>query len=289
MARGGIAHVTRLSLVIAFALLTASTGWGSERFPPPDFESGYQLPSMTRPLPRAGWQEFADVVILIVAMSLAAWIALRKRSRRAMAWLSVFSLAYFGLYREGCICPIGSIQNVSLALADSSYFLPFTVVLIFALPLLFALLFGRVFCGGVCPLGAMQDVVLIKPVRVPTCLQTCLSVLPFVYLGGAVLFAALDTMFIICQYDPFVPFFRFAGPFHMFVIGGAFLLVSVFVGRPYCRFLCPYGALLGLCSRWAWRRVTITPDECVVCSLCEDACAFGAIRTPTPEGAAEES
>ncbi len=278
-----IAQLATMVLVV-----TASSARALERFPPPEFDTAYEAPSSQFPSPRADWQEAADVGILVVALSLAAWFALGRRNRRAMTGLSVASLAYFGFYRGGCVCPIGAIQNVALALADSGYALSFTVVLFFALPLFFALLFGRVFCGGVCPLGAIQDVLLIKPVRVPTWLERALGVLPFVYLGTAVLFAVTNTMFIICRFDPFVPFFRLAGPFHMLVAGGGVLAVSAFVGRPYCRFLCPYGALLGLVSRWAWRKVGITPNECIVCSLCEDACPFGSIRAPTPAGLSEE-
>ena len=37
------------------------------------------------------------------------------------------SLAYFGFYREGCICPIGSIQNVAVALTDPKYSIPIVV------------------------------------------------------------------------------------------------------------------------------------------------------------------
>ena len=65
----------------------------------------------------------------------------------------------------------------------------------------------------------------------------------------------------------------------LWAVGCAVVLVlSTFVGRPYCRFLCPYGALLGLLSRVSWKHATITPDECINCKLCEDACPFGAIE-----------
>ena len=278
-----------IAIGVVFAVTLCATAWAAvERFPPPEFESPYKLPSTILPWPRAGWREVADVVVLLGALSAAAWIALVRRSRRAMVGLSIFALAYFGFYRGGCVCPIGAIQNVSVAIANPGYALPFTVVLFFALPLAFALLFGRVFCAGVCPLGAIQDLVLIKPVSVPMWLQQGLGVLPFVYLGAAVLFAVTDTAFVICRYDPFVAFFRRSGEFSMLVVGGGVLLLSTFVGRPYCRFLCPYGpTLLGVLSRFAWRRVTITPDECVACSLCETACPFGAIRRPIPEGASE--
>ena len=282
-------RTARGAFAAVLMLLVCSGAWAAQRFPPPDFETDYTFPRMQMPRPRAAWEEAADVVLLVGAMSLAAWIALRWRSRRGMFWLAVFSLAYFGFYREGCICPIGSIQNVTLALADPGYVLPFTVLLFFALPLLFALLFGRSFCAGVCPLGALQEIALIKPVHLPVWLAQGLSVIPFVYLGAAVLFAATDTMFIICRYDPFVSFFRLAGPFHMLAIGAVFLILSAFVGRPYCRFFCPYGALLSLFSRWAWRKISVTPDECVVCSLCHESCPYGAVQPPTPQGAADES
>jgi NosR/NirI family nitrous oxide reductase transcriptional regulator len=81
-----------------------------------------------------------------------------------------------------------------------------------------------------------------------------------------------------------VAFFRLGGSFGMLIAGGVLLLVSTFVGRPYCRFACPYRPLLGLCSRVAWRHATITPDDCVSCSLCEAECPFGAIRQPSPAG-----
>jgi len=282
---------TRQLAVLVLTGLCLSLGViasAEERFPPPDFESGYRTPETTYPPGRAAWREIADVAALILALSLAAWLALKRRSRRGLFVLSIFSLVYFGFYREGCVCPIGVIQDVSLALADSRYALPVTVVIFFSLPLLFALLVGRVFCAGVCPLGAIQDLVLIRPVRVPPWLEKALGVFPLVYLGVAVLFAAMDSMFIICRYDPFVAFFRLGGHFHMLVFGGLVLLVSTFIGRPYCRFACPYRVLLGICSRVSWRHSTITPDECIACSLCEDACPFGAIRRPTPEGASGE-
>jgi polyferredoxin len=224
-----------------------------------------------------------------------------------MILLSIVCLAYFGFFRSGCVCPIGSVHHVTKALIDPTYPLPFTVAAFFALPLVFALLFGRVFCAGVCPLGAIQDLVLIKPVKVPMWLEHVLWLIPFVYLGSAVLFTVTQTAFIICRYDPFVGFFRmfgpapgsayagagsglfhFVGPGSVLIFGGLLLIVAAFVGRPYCRYLCPYRPLLSLCSRFAWRKPSITPDDCVVCSLCEDACPFNAIEQPTPEGVEDE-
>jgi ferredoxin len=85
---------------------------------------------------------------------------------------------------------------------------------------------------------------------------------------------------LICEYDPFVPIFRMNGRILMVLAGGALLLLGVFVGRPYCRFLCPYGALLKLGATVAKWRVRVTPDVCTQCRLCEASCPFGAMREP---------
>ena len=193
----------------------------------------------------------------------------------------IFSLAYFGFWREGCVCSIGSIQNVTLALFDNSYAIPITVFAFFILPLVFALFFGRTFCAAVCPLGAIQDVVIFRPLNVPSWLANVLGILPYFYLGLAVLFAATGSAFIICEFDPFVGFFRLTADFNMLVLGGCFLILGVFVARPYCRFLCPYSVLLNWMSRLSKWHVSITPTECIQCRLCEDSCPFGAIKKPT--------
>ena len=52
---------------------------------------------------------------------------------------------------------------------------------------------------------------------------------------------------------------------------------------PYCRFFCPYGIILRNVSRLSRWHVKITPDECIKCRLCEDACPFGAINKATTD------
>jgi len=155
------------------------------------------------------------------------------------------------------------------------------VLAFFMLPLLFTLFFGRTFCAAVCPLGAIQELVALRPVRVPKWLDHALGLLAYVYLGLAVALAATGTAFVICRYDPFVAFFRLGGSINMLIFGACFLLLGVFVGRPYCRFLCPYGALLGLLSKVSKWHVKIPPSQCIDCRLCEDACPYGAIQEPT--------
>ena len=266
---------------VSILLLAAGMVSAQQRFPPPEFESGYQLPVTTTPPGRAFWMQFLDVGVLTACLVLAIWLIYKRRSRRGIFWLSLFSIAWFGFYRKGCICPIGSPQNVALGLFQPGYTVPLSVIAFFALPLIVALFFGRAYCSGVCPHGALQDFLLIKPVKVPPWLEQGLGLIPFLFLGAGLAYAATGTGFVICRYDPFVPLFRLSGSFFILAAGVSFLLLGMFVGRPYCRFLCPYGALLWLASLVSKWRVRVTPDFCTQCRLCESSCPFGAMREPS--------
>ena len=262
--------------------------YAQDRFPRPEFESGHVYPTNQMPTPRAPGWEHLDVIVLIGALIMTTWLALKKRSRQGLIWMSVFSLAYFGFYRQGCICAVGSVQNVSLALFNTGYSIPITALLFFIIPLLFALAYGRVFCAGVCPLGAIQELTGIKPVKLPKSVEMILAFVPFIYLAIAILFASTNSQFLICRYDPFVGIFRLDAPYTMIIFGALLLFSGIFVNRPYCRFLCPYGVLLNIFSRFAGKHLTITPAECTNCRLCEEVCPYDAIIPSDTEQQREE-
>jgi len=265
-----------LLLVVAQPMITFAT----QRFPKPEFESGYTQPDTLVPSPRMEILALMDVVVLLITLSVISWFVIKKRSRKGVFWVSLFSLAYFGFYREGCVCSIGSIQNVTLALFDSSFGIPLTVIAFFIIPLIFTLFFGRTFCAGVCPFGAIQDLVSFAPQKLGSRLNAILGLIPYLYLGLTVLYAATGTDFIICRYDPFVGIFRFNASFGMFLFAGTLLISGIFLARPYCRFLCPYGVLLNWFSRFSRKHIAITPSECIQCRLCEDSCPYDAIDMP---------
>ncbi len=267
--------------LVLFCLAWGPLALSEPRFPPPEFDTAYQIPEEQHSAARSVGLEYLDVTVLLVALGLAVWFITRKRSRKAVLGLSLFSLLYFGFYRSGCICAIGSVQNVVLALFHTTYALPLTVLIFFVAPLAVALFYGRAFCAAVCPHGALQDVLLVKPVTVPHWLEQGLGILPYLYLGIGVWFAAEGGAFVICRYDPFVGIFRMSGSFTMLLAGAMFLGTSVFIGRPYCRFLCPFGALLHLGAMVSLWQIRITPDTCTQCRLCRNSCPFGAIREPT--------
>jgi len=272
-----ILYITTLLLLVVASF---AQNQNQNRFPKPDFESGYQYPVHQYVVPAETVWVWIDIALLILLMSFVAWAVIKRVVRWPIIAVSIFSVAYFGFFRKGCVCSIGSIQNVSLALADSSYTIPFAALLFFVLPLLFAVLFGRVFCAGVCPFGALQELVNVKNYRLSKTVTTVLGLIPWIYLTLAVLFAVTNSQFIICRFDPFIGMFRLGGDVPLILFGAALLVTSIFTGRPFCRFICPYGVLLGLFSRVAIWNTKITRNGCINCELCHNACPVDAIRPP---------
>lgn len=271
-----------LAAAVVASWLSSAGASAERRFPPPQFDTPHAIPKPTTPAPDALWQDVLDVGLLALALVIGAWLVLRRRSRRGVFALAAVCLFYFGFVREGCVCSIGAIQNVSLALSDPGYALPWVVGAFFLLPIVFTLFFGRIFCAGVCPLGAIQDVVSWRPVRLPLWLEHALRLIAYAYLGLAILFAATGSAFVICEYDPFVAMFRLSGETSMLLFGAGLLLLGLFVVRPYCRFLCPYGVVLGWLSPSARHKPRIDPVGCINCHLCRDACPVNAIDPPEP-------
>ncbi|MGQ9574934.1 MAG: 4Fe-4S binding protein [Thermoguttaceae bacterium] len=288
-----LATLGLLAILLAEPAARAASPLMAQRVQLPEFSTGYQPPATTTPQPPSPFWDYLDLGVLAAALGLATYLALVRRSRTGLVALAIMCLAWLGFRREGCICPIGAIQNVAEAAANPAYAVPLSVVVIFVLPILVALFFGRTFCGAVCPLGAVQELAAVRPVRIPPWLDHSLGLLPYVYLGAAVVFAATGTRYgratyVICQYDPLVGLFRLSASANMLVLGLCVLVVGLFVGRPYCRYLCPYGAILGLCSKLSKWHVRIPPDECINCRLCEQACPYGAILQPTAQQMPED-
>ena len=257
------------------------------RFPRPDFESGYHYPEFSWRVPSQLAWDIADCAVLLLLLGFVTWAVYKRRARRPIFWASIVSVGYFGFLRGGCVCSVGAVQNVALAFVDASYKLPLAVLAFFLLPIVFALVFGRVYCSGVCPFGALQDLVNVKNFRLSKAVEGALGFIPWLYLGFALVYALTRTRFIICQFDPFVGIFRLGGDVGMILTGAAFLLLSVFVGRPFCRFVCPYGALLSIFSAVSVRKVEITQKSCINCQLCHHSCPVGAIKAPYRNAAPE--
>ena len=94
--------------------------------------------------------------------------------------------------------------------------------------------------------------------------------------------------FPLCYLEPYLPVFLldFATPFA--ILSAVFLLVGLFISRPFCRYVCPYGVLLRFFSMFSLLKPRITSHDCVNCRLCEQGCPNGAVLPPENAGTASQ-
>ena len=267
--------MTRFSLLLA----------AQARFPAPEFES-YTLPQMSLE-ELASDSVLCRVLVLCVFLAAGAYCFYKWRSRKAMLAYSLAGLAVFGFLFASCPCPVGMFQNIAQGIAEGSYIQP-GVLLLCARPLAASLFLGRVFCGGACPLGAIQELLHWKSVFVPRPLDRILRMVPVLLLLLFSVCAIFGIGFPLCYFEPYLPIFLldFASPFA--ILSAAFLIAGLFISRPFCRYVCPYGVLLRFFSMFSLLKPRITTQECVNCRLCEQGCPNGAVLPPENAGNAPQ-
>lgn len=161
-----------------------------------------------------------------------------------------------------------------------------TVIVLVAVAM--ALLLRKAFCSWLCPVGFLSDLLARfgrwsfgRNIRVWTWLDVPLRSLKYLLLAfflWAVLSMTADQLqaFIQSPYNRVADlkmglFFLELGKIGTIVMG-VLVLGSVFVQGFWCRYLCPYGAFLGLFSWASPTRVVRNADPCVDCGLCDRAC-----------------
>ncbi len=247
------------------------------RFPRPEFTTDYQTPETATPHELPWRNANLSAVLLTLAMSAGIFFLLVRRSYIALRILGLLCLIWFGFVYKGCVCPVGSLQNIAAGLYFSDYQVAGHVLLAFFLPLAVALFFGRIFCGSVCPFGVLQDLTIWRQWRVPGPVDRVLRLVPFLLLGLGVFAVISGFGFMICKYDPFVGFFRMGGPPLIIAAGAILLAVGALFSRPFCRYLCPYSVLLAAASLLSWKRVQVYSEKCINCHLCLPSCPVDAI------------
>ncbi|MBN1304688.1 MAG: 4Fe-4S binding protein [Anaerolineales bacterium] len=131
-------------------------------------------------------------------------------------------------------------------------------VVLMGLVFLLAVLFGPVFCGWVCPLGTVQEWVSRmgrKRLRrkfnhlVPHRLDLVLRFGRYLVLAWVLYATAQSGRLVFQAYDPYFALFHFwtseVAPTALLILGLT-LGFSLLVERPWCKYACPYGALLGI-------------------------------------------
>jgi transcriptional regulator of nitric oxide reductase len=243
-----------------------------------------------------------ELLILVAGLAVLAW-ALAKpqwltqsqtRLNRFRTGYLLFTLCFIGWYAQGQLSVVNFTAVIQSVLARRSlaFFLydPMTVLLWLFVAVTFFVWGRGTFCGWLCPFGALQELLSkvsaalhIKQLRVPTAWDRQLKRVKYVVLAVILVSACISVGWTdrLVEVEPFktsitLNFVR-AWPFVLWAV--ATVLLSAFVYKGYCRYLCPLGAGMGLLGRlrrfdWIARR-----SECgQTCQRCRSDCAYQAIE-----------
>jgi hypothetical protein len=157
----------------------------------------------------------------------------------------ILSGILFLLLRSGIL---GGLVNVATGVSA-----PVPAILVICAVVLFALVAGRTFCGNICPVGSLQELAYNVPskklvihkkgiLELVRLAVFVITVIAAVYL--------IDLMAMTGLYD-FFSVTLSAG----FVVAAGLVVLSVFLYRPVCRILCPFGVLFSLFAEFSWFRL----------------------------------
>lgn len=157
--------------------------------------------------------------------------------------------------------------------------------------LLMSLLAKKSFCSWLCPVGTFSEMlgklgkkIFKRRFRMPRWLDIPLRGLRYVLLGFFVyligmMSAAMLEQFMQTPYGLIVDvkmmnFFRDMSQTAAIIIG-ALIVLSVVIENVWCRYLCPYGALMGLASLFSPLKIRRNASACIDCGKCAHACPSG--------------
>lgn len=187
------------------------------------------------------------------------------------------------------LCPFGGIETLWQALSTGQY-VPKThqsnVILLVAL-VLGTLVAGGVFCGWVCPFGAVQDFLTwvrrklhLPEIQVPARLDSILRYGRYLVLGLILYQTIVMVKLWFADFDPYRTLFGLSWLFEFnpavegtaYVITVVVLVLSLFVERAWCRYACPLGGAISLLGKFSLLRIRRIDSACKGCSLCERPC-----------------
>ena len=169
--------------------------------------------------------------------------------------------------------------------------LAFNLVVI-AVLIVLTLLFGRIYCSVLCPLGILQDIAgrlgrigKKKKMRYTPSKEKKVRYIVWVVFVAS-LIAGLN--YLVVLLDPYGLFGKmmasasgkFVGSLVPIVAIAAFVIIAVLAwrnGRTWCNTICPVGTTLGIFSRFALFRPVINADACKNCHACEKKCKASCI------------
>jgi len=184
------------------------------------------------------------------------------------------------------VCPFGGVVTIYSYFTEGTFIpkIHQSSITLMWLVIGLTLLFGPVFCGWICPFGTVQEFVgkigrkIFKKEYnnfIPSVIDKPLRYLRYVILLLVVVNTAISGKLLFSNFDPYFALFNIWSSevtrLSLLVLGLT-LIGSLFVERPWCKYLCPFGALLGIFNFFRIVKLKRNEKTCINCKKCDQAC-----------------
>ncbi len=244
---------------------------------PLDFTVVREESVLARTLSQASGMRVGGMLLALILATLAFFA---KKT-----WLRAASLAVTFVYLGFLDGSFLSISHITAGIwrGPSVYVSDLPLLLLVTFTVVTTLFWGRVFCGYLCPFGALQDLLdRVVPNRfkrvIPALWHKRALYMKYVVLAVILVPAIAGSRASLYQYfEPFGTVF-FGSPSRvLWLIAGLIVAASAVIPRFYCRYACPLGAALAVGSLISLNRIKRV-EQCGHCSVCEQKCPTGAIE-----------
>jgi Pyruvate/2-oxoacid:ferredoxin oxidoreductase delta subunit len=217
--------------------------------------------------------------LAVIGLYASAIVAYGRNNKRLKYVVMGTAIIFIGFYTGRMI----SIVDMTLLpqsglphLLSNTYW-----YVLFGLALITSLIWGRIYCGYLCPFGAFTQILHdISPLKIdiPQRLHGKLVYAKYIVLAAVVVGVILGD-FWVTGLEPFETLFFLKGEWWMWAIMGGAVLASIPASRFFCSYLCPAGAVLSLIGGLRLEEIRRWP-ECNRCRVCERTCPTRAIAGP---------
>ncbi len=184
------------------------------------------------------------------------------------------------------VCPFGGVVSIYQLVTTGGFVKKIHESSLVLMVIVFAsaLLMGPLFCGWICPFGTFQEFLgrigrKLFPRKynrfIPAKFDRYLRFLRYILLFQVLYMTARSGEILFANIDPYYALFQFwTGEVALsaLIVLGVVMILSLFVERPFCKYACPYGAVLGIFNLFRIIPLKRNSASCINCKKCDRTC-----------------
>ena len=232
---------------------------------------------ITEPIHKTNWNRFNWAIGILFATLIAGIFVRHEKTRKLRPIFLLAAVVILGFYRGGPGI-ISSFQNTFLFIIGASW--KWTAGVLFVGVLILTYFQGKVFCGWICYLGAIQEFLHIGNIKILQSekAQKIMRIIRYILLAAILIQLIITQTIEWSKIGPFKVIFNLYSPnLTGYILLVILLITSLFIHRPFCKTICPAGLIFGWVTKLPGASVLGITSSCAGCKTCNTSCKINAI------------